>query len=129
MKGVLVGLGNPIVGDDSIGIRVVEAIKDSKEIPDNFTIIPDASLGGLPLVELIRGFDKAIIVDAVETRKAPPGSVKILNLSQYENSLHISDFSEESVVLCHLLCHRCAWRGDDESELFCGHEHQHTEHD
>ena len=92
MKGVLVGLGNPIVGDDSIGIRVVEAIKDSKEIPDNFTIIPDASLGGLPLVELIRGFDKAIIVDAVETRKAPPGSVKILNLSQYENSLHLSDF-------------------------------------
>jgi len=92
MKVVLVGLGNPIVGDDSIGIRVVEAIKEKNILPDFFTILPDASLGGLPLVEIIRGFDKAIIVDAIDTGENPPGTVKILKLEEYENSFHISDF-------------------------------------
>ena len=87
MKVVLVGLGNPIVGDDSIGIRVVEAIKEKNILPDFFTILPDASLGGLPLVEIIRGFDKAIIVDAIDTGENPPGTVKILKLEEYENSL------------------------------------------
>ncbi|MFW9851579.1 MAG: hydrogenase maturation protease [Candidatus Thorarchaeota archaeon] len=92
MKIGLIGLGNPIVGDDAIGINVVEYIRDSYSLPENVEIIEDVSLAGIGLVEIFRGYDKVILVDSIQTGNYPKGTVVYLQPEDFANALHISDY-------------------------------------
>ena len=91
MKTLIIGLGNPIVGDDAIGIIVTEWLQ--KEIQnDIIDIKPDVSLSGIGLVELFRGYDRVIIVDSMFTGKFALGTVKVLTPDQFLSAQHTSDF-------------------------------------
>ncbi|MHA1303657.1 MAG: hydrogenase maturation protease [Candidatus Heimdallarchaeaceae archaeon] len=92
MKTAIIGLGNPIVGDDAIGIRVLEYIKDKYTLPSSIEIMVDVSLSGIGLVELFRGFDKIIIIDSMQSGQFEPGTVMRLNPEQFLSALHVSDY-------------------------------------
>ena len=92
MKIALIGLGNPIVGDDAIGIKVVDNIRDSFSLPEYVEIIGDVSLAGIGLVEQFRGYDKVILVDSIQTGIYPKGTVIYLKQEDYATALHISDY-------------------------------------
>jgi hydrogenase maturation protease len=98
MKTLVVGLGNPILGDDGVGWCVTEElrrrlkIEDSRlpmdrpvsqsEIrnPKSAIEVECFALGGLSLMERLVGYDRAIVVDAV-TFGATPGSVTCCDLA------------------------------------------------
>ena len=69
----VLGCGNTLVGDDGVGIRVIERLQEMK-LPENVEII-DAGVGGLAILSWIEDADKVIIVDAVQTGNEPPGTV------------------------------------------------------
>jgi hydrogenase maturation protease len=70
MKGVLVlGLGNPLLGDEGIGVRVVEELK-GLELPDGVTVA-EGGTAGLGLMGLMEGYQQVIIVDAADMGHAP----------------------------------------------------------
>lgn len=77
MKRTLVlGLGNPILTDDSVGLRVAEELR--KMLPPQPGLVVDEDYwGGLRLMERLAGFDRAIIIDAIQTG-APPGTIHCL---------------------------------------------------
>jgi hydrogenase maturation protease len=73
MRILILGLGNPLVSDDSIGLRVVEALKPLlADRPD--VEVSEDYWGGLRLMERMIGFDRAIIIDAI-CSGAPPGTI------------------------------------------------------
>jgi hydrogenase maturation protease len=75
---LVVGLGNPILGDDGIGWRVAQAVQaalESKPVEIPGLEIACCALGGLSLMEQLIGWDKAIIIDAVQTTAGIPGEV------------------------------------------------------
>ena len=78
MKTIIVGLGNPILSDDGIGIRVAQAVR--QRIGDAGVEFLEASLGGLRLAEQLTGYDRAILIDAIQTRDGVPGTVYRLTL-------------------------------------------------
>jgi hydrogenase maturation protease len=81
---LVVGLGNPILGDDGIGWRVAEAVENAllEKGLDNFKIeFACYSLGGLSLMEHLIGFDQAILIDAVHTGSGKPGDLYDLQLA------------------------------------------------
>ncbi|MHA1685713.1 MAG: hydrogenase maturation protease [Candidatus Heimdallarchaeaceae archaeon] len=92
MKTILIGIGNPIVGDDAIGIKVVEELNNNYQFPSLVDIVPDVSVGGLPLVELMIGYDRAIVVDAIETGSHPPGTIVQFEPDLSKSSVYISDY-------------------------------------
>lgn len=65
---LVVGLGNPILGDDGVGWRVAEAVKARLDDPDVEVLC--LSLGGLALMEHLAGYRRAIIVDALSSGAA-----------------------------------------------------------
>lgn len=75
-KTLIVGLGNPILGDDGIGWRVAEAIRGSLPTAE----VDCLALGGLSLMERLVGYERAIIVDAIQTRDGQNGQVYTLPL-------------------------------------------------
>ncbi|MCL4263905.1 MAG: hydrogenase maturation protease [Anaerolineae bacterium] len=70
-KTLVVGLGNPILGDDGVGWRVVEAVKVLRPSLE----VDCLALGGLSLMERLIGYDRAIIVDAIHTGHGRTGTV------------------------------------------------------
>ena len=77
MKTLILGLGNPILRDDSIGLRVAQEVE--RLIPAS----PDIEVGldywgGLRLMERMIGFDRAIVIDAICTGAAA-GTIHLLN--------------------------------------------------
>lgn len=97
-KILVVGLGNPILGDDGVGWSVAEAVGDS--IPASSDRTQDIevecfALGGLSLMEHLVGYDKAIIVDSIQTRDGVPGQVYRLTLDD------LPDFSTGHTTAAH----------------------------
>ena len=69
---LILGLGNPLLGDEGIGVRVVEALKEL-ELPDGVEVV-EGGTAGLGLVGLMEGYRRVIIVGAAEMAR-PPGRV------------------------------------------------------
>lgn len=80
---LVVGLGNPIVGDDGVGWRVAERIlqqmQESGIKPDDVDI-ECLAVGGLRLMEFMVGYDYAIVIDMLTTGKRCAGYVSCFPL-------------------------------------------------
>ena len=69
---LILGLGNPLLGDEGIGVRVVEELK-GLELPNGVTVVEGGTVG-LGLIGLMEGYQRVIIVDAADMGH-PPGRV------------------------------------------------------
>lgn len=81
MRTIILGLGNPIMGDDGIGCRIIEEIerKLADNVRENIAIEPFYR-GGIALMERLVGFDQALIVDAIMGLGGEIGSIHRLTL-------------------------------------------------
>jgi len=81
MKTLVVGLGNPILTDDGVGVKVAYAVRAalaSGRVRD--VTVTEASVGGLRLMEMMLGYDRAILIDALQHSDAGPGSIRRMTL-------------------------------------------------
>ena len=78
-KTLVVGLGNPILGDDAIGWRVAEAVearlRQGSGLEAAGIEFDYLSLGGLSLMERFIGYERAVIVDSIQTANGAQGQV------------------------------------------------------
>jgi hydrogenase maturation protease len=76
MKTLVIGLGNPLVSDDSVGLRVAAELK--RRLADRPDVAVEEDFwGGLRLMERMAGFGRAIVIDAIVTG-AEPGTIHLL---------------------------------------------------
>ena len=86
MKTLILGLGNPILTDDGVGPRVAKELEgrlDRQEIT-----VMEGSVGGLGLLDLLAGYDRAIIIDAIETVGGTAGQIYRLDLEAFAATRH-----------------------------------------
>ncbi len=85
MKTLILGLGNPLLGDDGVGWRVAEEcaarLRGAAQIE-----IDCFSSGGLSLMERLVGYDRAILIDAITTGSQPPGAVYRFRIEDLPNA-------------------------------------------
>jgi hydrogenase maturation protease len=125
MKTVVIGLGNPILGDDGVGWRVAEEVKKRLTSPSPRLRYPSPtraersasedevgrgdggegdvtveflSLGGLSLMEHLMGYERAILIDAIASDQAH-GSVILSKLSEMPDysALHTTSVHDTSL--------------------------------
>ena len=82
MKVLVLGIGNPILGDDGIGFHIAQALAD--KIKDENIDVKFTSVNGLNLLELIMGYDRLIAIDAIMTGRARVGEIFRLRLGDIE---------------------------------------------
>lgn len=85
---LVIGLGNPILGDDGVGWRVAQFVEQRlAELPEGRhpVEIDCLSLGGLSLMERMIGYSSVILIDAMTTQQAAPGTVSTFNLNELPN--------------------------------------------
>lgn len=78
---LVVGLGNPILSDDGVGVSVAREVRE--RLPDNSTVdVCELSVGGLRLMEAMVGYERVILVDALALEGGLPGEVTRLTEAQ-----------------------------------------------
>jgi len=78
MRTLVLGLGNDILGDDAAGIFAARALKLQFEGVADVDVV-ETALHGVALLDLFLGYDRAVLVDAIQTGKVPPGSLVEVN--------------------------------------------------
>jgi len=82
VKTLLIGLGNPIMGDDGVGIYVVRAVRERYHAGE--LSIVEASLAGLDLLDMLAGYDRVIVVDAIQTTVGKAGQIFRLKPADFD---------------------------------------------
>jgi hydrogenase maturation protease len=98
MRTIVLGVGNQILGDDGVGVHVANELKKHIQNPD--VIIDEAITGGMNLLDLILGYDKVIIIDAVKTETGETGEngeVKRIPLNDF-STMHSCNPHDVSLV-------------------------------
>ena len=83
----IIGLGNPLRGDDGVGVAVIEALGREKLAPS--VKLVNAGQAGLGLVGILDTAERAVIVDCAEMG-LPPGSVRTFG----EDDIRVEAWSE-----------------------------------
>jgi len=100
MKTLVLGLGNPILTDDGVGVRVAEAVRQALP-PEAPVEVSEAGLGGLTLMERLLGYERVILIDALQVPQPQPGRIRHLTLADVEASAptqHVTSAHDTSLV-------------------------------
>lgn len=95
MKIIVLGVGNQILGDDGVGVHIANELK--KHIKNPNIEIDEAITGGMNLLDLILGYDKAIIIDAVKSEGVRDGLVKRIPIENF-NTMHSCNPHDVSLI-------------------------------
>lgn len=83
---LVIGLGNPILGDDGVGWKIAEDI--ASRLGSRGDVEVDClAVGGLSLMERMLGYQHVILVDSIQTGNHPEGAVRAFRLQDLPNPL------------------------------------------
>ena len=70
---LVLGLGNILLSDEGVGVRVVERLLGQYDFPEGVRVMDGGTLG-LDLLPYVEDASRLLVVDAVQARK-PPGTL------------------------------------------------------
>jgi hydrogenase maturation protease len=103
---VVIGLGNPILSDDGIGWQVAAQVRQALDgqwhgdgpSAHDLVHVTEACVGGLSLAEMLVGYEYAVIVDAIMTGNALPGTVYHLKLGDLPGTLNMASAHDTNLA-------------------------------
>ncbi|MCG2826944.1 MAG: hydrogenase maturation protease [Thermoplasmatales archaeon] len=94
MNTLILGIGNPVLGDDAVGIIVANKVKE-KNLKN--VDVETANTIGLEIINIISDYDRVFVVDAIKTGNGKAGEIHKFgseNLRQtMRHSVHDIDLS------------------------------------
>ncbi len=73
---VVIGLGNPLMGDDGLGLAALERLRDEWDVPPEVELV-DGGTWGLSLLPVIEDAARVLLIDAIDTG-AQPGTAVVI---------------------------------------------------
>ncbi len=95
---LILGLGNVLMGDEGIGVKVVEYLQE-QHMPAHVDLL-DGGTGGFQLLSLFQEYPQIIIVDATIGRNTP-GKINVLTprfASEFPRSLTSHDIGLKDLM-------------------------------
>ena len=115
---VVLGLGNPILSDDAVGLAVVSALRRLlRAAPIPGVDVLASTRAGFELIDLLRDYDRAILVDCLALPDPQPGRVRRLGLEDVAGSSRLVNVHELSVGVAFQLAERMGIRMPTEVEI------------
>lgn len=101
MSILVLGIGNPIMSDDGVGVRVVELLLERYRLPAGVSVQQGGTMG-LALLPQVEDAERLLLVDAVDAGK-PPGTLVRLTGTDIPSALE-ARMSPHQLGLKELLC-------------------------
>ncbi len=84
-KTLVVGVGNPILSDDGVGIHIARRLR---EMGISGIDVEELPASGLELLDMVLDYDRVVIIDAIRTEGGTPGQFYILEEGDFERTVH-----------------------------------------
>ena len=85
---IIIGLGNPILSDDSVGIRATRSLNNIPEVRE-VAEVREVYAGGLRLLDHLVGYKRAVIIDAMQTGEVP-GTVRRFSITDLPKTRNLA---------------------------------------
>ncbi|HUT27075.1 MAG TPA: hydrogenase maturation protease [Methanomassiliicoccales archaeon] len=102
---LVLGIGSPIICDDGVGFKVVEALM-AMDLPD--LDFEQQSVSGLDFIEIMMDYQQVVVVDAIVTEQYPAGTIMLLQPEDFKNAVHGSSPHEVNMHMAIELGRRLA---------------------
>lgn len=115
MKTIVIGLGNTILTDDGVGIYVARALGERL---CGAADVREAELAGLDLLEMLKGYDRAFIVDAIQLDGEAPGDIFRMRPDDIRITPRLASFHDIDLVTALALGRRLEFHMPAEVVIF-----------
>jgi len=75
-KLTVLGIGNILMRDDGVGVRVMEAVRAARDWPNTIEFI-DGGAGGMNLINVLEDADRLVVFDSADM-KLPAGQCRVI---------------------------------------------------
>jgi len=96
MRTLVLGLGNAILSDDGVGIKVAHEV--GKNLSDPQIIVSETNEAGLSLLDSIVGYDRVIIIDAIQTDNGRVGQIYRMGTADFSLTKRFSSPHQINLV-------------------------------
>ena len=96
MKALVLGIGNPILSDDGVGVRVAHEV--GRNLNDPQVAVSETSAAGLSLLDSMLGYDKVIIIDAIQTKEGKAGQIYRMKPEDFSSAKRLSSPHQINLV-------------------------------
>jgi hydrogenase maturation protease len=77
-KTLVLGVGNTLMGDEGVGVHVIERLLAGYVVPEEVQVL-DGGVLGMDLLYYLEGIENLLLVDAVETHSEPGTIIRLEN--------------------------------------------------
>lgn len=101
MRTLVLGMGNPILCDDAVGIRLARDLRarfeaasptassSDAEAGPVVDFIEDCSVGGLNLLDLVMGYERLVVFDSIRTPGEIPGTWHSMTGATFRETMNL----------------------------------------
>lgn len=95
MKTLLVGMGNPILCDDAVGVRLATDFSQRLgKARIDIDVVEECSVGGLNLIDVLRGYERVLLLDSIQTQGGKPGAWYTFDGTYLQDTLHLTNIHD-----------------------------------
>jgi hydrogenase maturation protease len=84
---VILGLGNTMLTDDGVGVYAAREARTL--VAEDEIDVREAEIAGLALLDLLEGYRRAVVIDAVRDTRDAPGDVAVRELERFRPTSHL----------------------------------------
>jgi hydrogenase maturation protease len=94
MKTLLMGMGNPILCDDAVGVRLARDFKRRLGNMPGMDVLEECAVGGLSLLDFFTGYDRVVVLDSIRTEGGIPGMWYYFTARALRDTLHLTNIHD-----------------------------------
>ena len=98
MKTLLLGMGNPILTDDAVGVRLARDLAARLDRTPALDVVPECSVGGLNLLDVLAGYERAVVLDSIRTADGVPGDWYRFTAAGLRDTLHLRNVHDVNLA-------------------------------
>ncbi|HJY64208.1 MAG TPA: hydrogenase maturation protease [Ignavibacteria bacterium] len=92
-KLIILGMGNTLLGDDGVGIYVVQELRNRCSAVEGIDF-EYVSWGGFRIIDVLQNYKNAIVIDAINTNEKPEGYIHVLSHEELLHSIRMVSFHD-----------------------------------
>lgn len=95
MKTIVIGLGNTLLSDDGVGIYAARRLR--RQIEGKADVI-EAETAGFDIMEIMNGYDRALIIDSIQLDGVEPGTVFRISPGEIKTTPRLASFHDIDLI-------------------------------